>query len=678
MIVSVLYTLMYLEFGIFSVRFLLPRHRPLNRIWLGLSLGLLEEMWLPVLCAFLFGFAELAHVVAAWLAALITLLCMVFRDRRDPVRWDEKEEALLKQLMMTVLPLTVLSAFLQYTHTMRVDEEGAWHVGQSTLGDLPMHLSFITGLVGKKFPADYPLFPGQRLSYPFLADSLSSTFYLFGASLQAAAVIPAVLMMVLCFTGVMILAREMTAGKKTVIMAALLFFLNGGLGFLYNFDLIGENMAEGVAAKPVGGIGLYERVTYVLKGYYQAPTNRPDLNLRWSNVICDLMIPQRTLLGGWCMVIPCFYLLNAALRPARVQEGGSGRALVLLGVWGGALPLIHTHSFLALALMSLGAMVYDLIHGDPPSAETPPRPRSAILARYVIYGVIAAALALPQLICFTFDQALNSTAREGFLKFQFNWVNNPSGEGMRDMYFWFWIKNVGLPFIALILALFGKNPRHRRIFAMMVPVILAAEFIRFQPNEYDNNKLFYLAWLMGCMIVADWFAEVWRKLNGLPGRGALAALVAVVIFLSAGMTVWRECLSDYVAFTASDVAAADYARNNTPDDAVYLAGSENHLNPVASVAGKTTVCGPNLWLYWHGLDTRERRADIYSFYADPAGRRDILDKYGVSYIYVSRHERENYPLNEYALRRNYTLVFENDSASIYSVEKQSKPDWNDE
>ena len=42
-----------------------------------------------------------------------------------------------------------------------------------------------------------------------------------------------------------------------------------------------------------------------------------------------------------------------------------------------------------------------------------------------------------------------------------------------------------------------------RRFAMALPIILAAEFIRFQPNEYDNNKLFYLAWLLCCMIVSD-------------------------------------------------------------------------------------------------------------------------------------------------------------------------------
>ena len=660
MIASMAYMLTFLSFGVMTVRFLLPRHKPLNRLWLGLSLGLLEEMWLPALFAFLTSFTVKAHVLAAATAGAVTLICFALRDRRDAAGWDREETAILIRILAVALPLTILGGFLQYTHVMRVAADGSWHVGQSTYGDLPMHLSFITNLVGKKFPADYPFYPGSRLSYPFLTDSLSSTFWLFGASLQAATVIPATVMMALCYIGVMVLAREMTAGKKTIVLAALLFFLNGGLGFLYNFDLAGGTNAA-------GELTVTGRIREILTGYYQTPTNQPEPNnLRWSNVICDMMIPQRTLLGGWCMVIPCFYLLDAALRPRKVHEDRGGRALGLLAVWAGALPLIHTHSFLALALMSAGAMGYDLIHGDPKDLENR-RPRGLILKRYVIYGAVAAALAVPQLVCFTFGQALSGDASGSFLKFQFNWANNPSGEGMRDMYLWFYIKNIGLPFIALILALFEKNPRHRRIFAMMLPVILAAELIRFQPNEYDNNKLFYLAWLMGCMIVADWFSTVWRKLKGMRGRGALAALTAAVIFLSAGLTIWRECVSDYTAFSAGQVEAGTFARDETPRDAVYLTGPENHLNPVMSIAGKTVVCGPNLWLYWHGINTSQRQADIRAFYADPERRSDILLKYGVTYIYVSSYERNHYDLDELALRRNYPVVFENAAVTVYHV-----------
>ena len=674
MIASLIYTLLYLYAGVMAVRFLLPRHRPLNRLWLGLSLGLLEEMWLPALGAVWFSFGAEAHVFGAVVLLVLTLICWFVRDKRTPAAWDEKESELLRQVLVFVIPLTLLAVWLQYSHVMRVDEAGNWHVGQSTYGDLPMHLSFVTGLVGKKFPADYPFYPGARLSYPFLTDSLSSTFCLLGCSLQAAVIVPAVLMMALCYTGVIILARDMTGGKRTALLVAALFFLNGGLGFLYDFDQAGGTWSADSSAPFFVRLGqtvsgwfetVGERLNHILTGYYKTPTNQPDPNnLRWSNVICDMMVPQRTLLGGWCMVIPCFYLLNAELRPRMIDPEERNRGLVLLGIWAGALPLVHTHSFLALGLASFGALCYDLIHGDP-KALTVRRSRWKILLRYLVYGGIVMVLAAPQLFGFTFAQTFRGKGRS-FIQFQFNWVNNPSGQGMRDLYLWFYIKNIGLPVLALFAALFDKNPRNRRIFAMALPIILAVEFVRFQPNEYDNNKLLYLAWLLCCMIIADWSSGLWKRLKGMRGRAFLAVLAAVVTFLSAGLTIWRECVSDYISFSSAAVEAAQFTKNNTSPDAVFITGTQ-HLNPVDSIAGREIVCGPDLYLYWHGFDTRERQAEIALFYEDPEGHPEIPAKYGAQYVYVSSYERSSYDVDEEGLERIGLKVFENSEASIYRL-----------
>ena len=674
MIASLVYTMMFLFFGVMTVRFLLPRHRPLNRLWLGLSLGLLEEMWLPALGAFLFAFDAAAHAFAAGVLFILTTACWFLRDRRTPAAWDEQEDALLRQLLIFGIPLTILAAWLQYSHVMRVDTAGNWHVGQSTYGDLPMHLSFITGLIGKKFPADYPFYPGARLSYPFLTDSLSSTFYLLGSSLQAATILPATLMMALCYMGVIVLARDMTTGKRTAVLAAALFFLNGGLGFLYDFDKAGGEWAAAEGTPFLERIGqtisgwfatAWERVQHILTGYYKTPTNQPDPNnLRWSNVICDMMVPQRTLLGGWCMVIPCFYLMNAEFRAKYRDPENRGRGLALLGVWAGALPLIHTHSFLALVLASFGALCHDMIHGDPKALVTR-RSRGMILLPYVIYAAVAAALAVPQLLCFTFAQTFQEGSRS-FLALQFNWVNNPGGQGMRDLYLWFYIKNIGLPFLALIAALFEKNPRNRRIFAMALPIILAAEFIRFQPNEYDNNKLFYLAWLLCCMIVADWCSRLWKRMEGFGGRRFLAIVAAVVTFLSAGLTVWRECVSDYVAYSSESVEAGQFAKDNTAQEAVFITGTQ-HLNPVLSIAGREIVCGPDLWLYWHGFDTRERQEELAAFYEAPEAHPEIPEKYGAEYVYVSSYERTSYDVDEEGLERIAVKIFENGEASIFRL-----------
>ena len=648
------YSACFLAGGLLQVRWLLPRHRPLNRVWLGLCLGLLEMMWLPALAAFLLDFTLAAHGVGLVLLTALCLGAWLGRDRRAPHPWDGEETRQLRQAALLVVPLTLFSAYLQYTHVLRPAADGSLHVGQSTYGDLPMHLSFITGLKSSPFPPEYPFYPGHRLSYPFLTDSLSTSFYLLGWDLQASIIVPGTLMMALCYLGVLLLAREMTLGTKTILLAALLFFFNGGLGFLYDFD-------QAAGLEPDGTPTVLARLDNILQGYYQTPTNKPDPdNLRWSNVIADLMIPQRTLLGGWCMVIPCFYLLYSALDPRKRETLGGVRPLVLLGVWAGALPLIHTHSFLALGLCSAGMMIYDLC------CE---RDKGAQMLRYLLYGGVAVAVAAPQLFGFTFHQALaggENGVGGSFLKLQFNWVNNPGGSGMRDFYLWFYIKNIGLPFLVLLCALMEKDGRMRRIAAGAFTIFLAAELVRFQPNEYDNNKLFYLWYLLCAMIVSDWLAVLWRRLRGLRGRWVLAAAAAVCMFLSPVLTLWREAVSDYQAFSTGAVQAGDYVREKTPEDSMFLTGTQ-HLNPVDSLTGRRIVCGPDLWLYYHGFQTDERKLDIAAFYTDPEGNVDILQKYDVDYVYVSSYERASYGVDTQALEELLTPVFSNEECTIYQV-----------
>ena len=659
---ALLYLAVYVFCGLAIVRFLLPRHTVLTRAWLGASLGLLLMMWLPALLAFAVRFGIAAHLLALIPLAVLTGGAFLLRDKRPARGWDARETTLARQMLAVALPLTLLSAWLQYTHCVRIAEDGSWWGGQSTYGDLAMHMSFVTSLKNAAFPPEYALCPGQQLSYPFLMDSLSTSFYLMGWTLQASLAVPGTLMMALCYMGVMCLAREMTAGKKTVVLAALMFFLNGGLGFIYDFDLAGGTETVWRSGEWQDVPTFWTRIEAILNGYYKTPTNQPTPNnLRWSNVIADLMVPQRTLLGGWCMVIPCFYLLFTGFGQGKA-EGNRTRQTVLLGVWGGALPLIHTHSFTALALCSAGVMVYDMIHD---------RDRLEHLQRYLLYGGIACVLSVPQLFGFTFNQVFQEGMQEAsnsFIQPWFNWVNSSDGTlgGMIDGYGWFYVKNIGLPFLMLVFALFERNPRWRRVFAGALPIIAAGEFIRFQPNIYDNNKLLYLAWLLCAMIAADWCRMVWGRLKGLRARPVIAALAAVTLFLSAGLTLWRESISSYQLFSAEAVRTGEFIRDNTEEDATILTGV-HHLNPVASIAGRDIVCGPDLWLYYHGLDTTERKSEINAFYADPANNTDTLKKYGVDYILVSSYERNDYDVDYEGLEAIADEVFSNREGRIYKV-----------
>ncbi len=663
---SIFYLAFFLACGLAMARFLLPRLRPLPRGYIGLSLGVLGMMWLPALLAHGFSFTLTAHWLAAGVMALLALGSFFLRDRRSPLPFDQEEKRLLLTLVVLVLPLTLLSAYLQYTHSLRPAADGTYHVGQSTYGDLSLHLAVATGAVNAPFPLPNSLMLGATMAYPYLSDTFATSFLMMGMGLPAAMAFTGTFLMALVFSGYTLLCAQLCRRRGALPLAVLLLFCNGGLGF---FHTLSGKVEDGVVTSALSNL------EEVLTGYYKTPTNQPDpYNLRWVNIICDMLIPQRGILGGWSMLMPC---LNLLVPPLARREKHDVRALVLLGVMAGGMPLLHTHSFLALGLASIGFCGYSLW-------AAPKGSRLKAFGPWLLYGGVAAALALPQLIGFTFVQATDS---DHFLRFQFNWCNNRGGLGLVDPYLWFYVKNVGLPYLLILLALCrrkakgqeleaaaqernGEIFRHRLLAAGAFTIYAVAEFILFQPNEYDNNKLFYVWFLLCLPMAADYALELYGKLRGVAGRRAIAALFLVTCFLSAALTLAREWVSDYEAYSREAIATAQFVKAETPEHAVFVTGNQ-HLNPVSSLAGRTILCSSDLYLYYHGFNTRQRRAEIAAFYQDPGSQLAFLEKYGVQYIYVSPYERSDWALavNEEALEALFPLVYESDSGAerIFAV-----------
>ena len=492
---SVLYLALF-ELSGLMVEFALSRRKSLTiKIWLGLVIGLMELMWLPSLYAFAFGFGLTAHYCAAATALALGVTLPVVRMIKHKPAYGKKEARPPIWLMLLLLiPLAALAANLHYTHSLR-EIDGALYTGQSTFGDLCMHAGFITGLIGQSYPPEYTILPGTRLGYPFLVDALSSSLYLFGMPLSLSIMIPGVLMTALIFLGFLLFSWEITRSKAASALALICLVFGGGLGFLYYLDLNGTfdlNTLGYVSAQR------FSAINNAFGQYYLAPANYPKLNLRWVNALCDLIIPQRTLMAGWLCVIPALYLLYTAMKNNRRRD------FVLLGLFAGPMVMIHTHSFLGLGVISLGAFIDRLIRGDKAKKDAKKENdgfeaflvnRQPIAVNFVLYGLTAVLLALPQLLVWTFPQTFGS----GTLRLLFNWVNNNEDGTLKDSWLWFWIKNVGPMFVIIpIAALVSRNRRVKALALGSLLLFILAENVVFQPNTYDNNKLFWVAYL--CML----------------------------------------------------------------------------------------------------------------------------------------------------------------------------------
>jgi len=734
-VLSILYLLFFLLGGLVIAWLMLPRLGPVLRSYIGVALGLFIMMWLPVLFAYGVRFSYLAHGLAAGVLALLCAGAWFLRDKRPARPFDQEEKKQLLFLCLTAVPLTILGGYLEYTHSIREAADGSLHVGQSTYGDLSLHLAVCTSIVNAKFPLHNSLMPGATMAYPYLSDSFASTLYMMGMELNDAMAFTGTFMLMLVFTGFALLCLRLCRRKGAACLAFFLLFFNGGLGF---FHTLCGSVQNGVTTT------LRDNLHTVMNGFYKTPTNQPDpYNLRWVNMICDMFVPQRGILGGWTMLMPCLNLLVPPLARPDVQEKHSVRTLVLMGLFAGGLPLLHTHSYLALVLFSLGACIYTVF-------TAPGEERWQTFRPWLIYASVAAALSVPQLVFFTFRQA---TGSDHFLRFQFNWCNNRGGRGLVDNYFWFYIKNIGLPYLLILLAAFrplpgekgtllkrwlpglmivalgviactlstdvmgtaetdGMELLYKALYIACMPlmfllglrlflhrpapedepedeetrrvkqnrliacgaflILLISEFILFQPNEYDNNKLIYV-WFALCLpMAADYAMEIWEKLRGLAGRRVIAALFLVCCFLSAGLTVAREWVSDYQAYSRQDVEVSEFIKENTPEHSVWLTGNQ-HLNPVSSLAGRTVVLSADTYLYFHGFNTYARKQEVRAMFEHPETSGYLYDQYDVDYIYISSYERNSdfFSINYDAIASRFTLIYDDGEHLIYQVKEDA-------
>ena len=625
----------FLFFGIVAADALLYKRIGAIRAWFGMAIGLIMMMWSPIPFAFVLNFTRAAQICGLGVSGILAGTC-AFTARRKKRRGGKFLGTMpIGMVLGLLIPLAVLSGYLFYTHYFR-EVDGALHVGQSTYSDINMHAGIAMYLRNAEFPPDYPILQGVRMGYPFLSDSMITSMLLFGADMAVSFRITGTLMMILVGFGFIVFAWEMTKKPLAVVIAYLLLFVNGGLGFIYTMDS--------------------ESFRAIFTGYYQTPTNMPDYNLRWVNVLCDMFIPQRTFLTGWTVLLPAMYLLLTAVRE------NNRRMFLGLGVWAGLMPMIHTHSFLGLGMLTAGVMAHTLIHRTK---------RKEYLKHFLLYGGIAVGMALPQLLIWTIPQTVGGS---GNMKLYFNWMNNKGDGTLIDNYFWFWIKNVGPVYLLLIpAALYQKRKSPARGFMLGALLLYAlAECVVFQKNIYDNNKLYYVAYMACLPAVGTLIADAVGLIRNLRLRCARISAYAAVAFLgviclvSGSLSIGREIVSDYQLYSADEVAAGAFIDSQTEKDAVFLTGSQHNCVP-SVLAGRNLVCGTPTFLYYHGLDYYTQDADRKKMLEQPENCAELFEQYGVDYVYISSSEYYGYDLNLAWFEENGTLVFESGFVRIYAL-----------
>lgn len=703
-IIGTLYFLLFQCAGFFYIkRFFSQKGLPFCLLT-GSVFGSVLLQWLPALFAFFFGFSITAHVAALILLIGGLSLLYIFYHPVNTVSSVSRKG--IRQLLhenCTFLLLAgvtfVLFCILLSTHTILPKEDGL-HVGQCTYGDLQMHLGIITSIANQKiFPPHYSISPVDKLCYPFLCDSISSSIYLFGASLRYACMLPMYFAFLQVILGFYAITDAMLHDRAKSLAAWVLFFYNGGLGFLYFIDWSREG-----GYKPGD----------IFTGYYTTPTNLIDRNIRWVNIIADMLLPQRATLFGYAVLFCAIWLLLRAVRDHERE------CFLPAAVLTGALPMIHTHSFVAMLILSACWMLFTLCRAVPHKKKLH-RPGAVMIGGFVIcmifleilnksaptavsgllfrFGILVAAalvlygltllircfgrsnsngqstctlreflttwgvffgvlllLALPQLLEWTFGQ----TTQSGFLQGHFNWGNQG------DEYFWFYLKNWGVVLFFFIPAMIRCKKEDWDVMSGAFLLWFVVEIISFTPNTYDNNKLLYVTYVFVCCLSADYGIDLLRSVRSRSSRYLYLAGVSILCTASAILTLGRELVSDYTAYSSAQVEAAAFVEQNTAPTARFLT-NDRHVNEIAALTGRDILNGAGTFLAMHGLYHTEYHDDFRNIYEHPADSAALIAAYDIDYIEVSSWERASYAVDEDSLRSTYPCIFDNGEIQIYDV-----------
>lgn len=624
MILSILYLLLFLAVGFAAARRFVPDGGLSLAVPLGCGFGVTLLAALPALFSLVLGFGVGAAALAAIAAVVILLLMLRTRSPASALPRDPDWIAML----CCLLPVLVITGYLLHTHILH-EVDGTLHTGQSCYGDLPMHLGFIEYIAQSgEFPPTYPLLGGEhRFGYPFLCESVSSAFRVLGADLRTAYLLPVVPAFVSAFGMFWQLARRVLQSVAKACLAFYLFFMGSGFGFVYFL---------GSAADFAG----------IFTGFYTTPTNYTAENIIWVNPIVDLMIPQRATLFGWSILLPALYLLW------RFCYEGQARLWLPLTLLVLPLPLLHTHSALALVLLCLVSGLYTLIH----------RPRTRqVLLPWLGLALVCGIAWLGQMLPTVLAQSLDG---QNMLRLHFNWVNNPGDGTLKDNYFWFYIKNIGVVYLLLIPAWLHAERRQRWLYGGGLLIWALAEVVVFQPNTYDNNKLLYVWHMLGCLLVAQLLADTAARLRACPVRVLALGTVCFLAMFGSVLTVAREALSDYQHWSADEIALAEYVARNAESDALFMT-SDRHTNPVFSLAGRRILCGSGSYVYYHGMDYGDEYAAMRLLYEAPDA--SILELWGVDYVVFDASLTSEFSADESWYAARYPVWYENGSCRVYQI-----------
>lgn len=509
------------------------------------------------------------------------------------------------------------------------------YVGHTNVwSDWPLHLGMIN-IFAHKDPVDWfqyhPLYAGGKFTYPFLTNLISGVLVKFGATLYQAIIIPSIVYALALVIGLYFLYFQMLDSKKKAILALNIFFLASGLGFI--------GFIRDLVKNPGWSLILNPAVEY----------SRLD-NYHWytGNFIVGMLVPQRAFLLGLTLAVWALIGFIYIQKKESTEMSASDKAIMIAsGLAAGILPIAHTHSFIAVVVIT-GIICLITIR----------------TYRNWIYFVVPAA-GLSALLFLLFIHGGIEKTR--FFSVLWGWTSEGGIAGWLFQWQVQWGLIIYVSILTLLWLMWKKRTFTAILFLPFLVLFVLANIFLFQPVRWDNSKIFLWSYLGFSGLAAIGIVELAEGKRFIAKAGAvLIALSLVLTGLIEVIRLQRTDQHSLMLMSRTDMEFAEEIRKKTDPQAVFLTAPA-HNHPIMAWAARPVLMGYTAWVDNYGFNYQERLEDIYKMLGGEFEAPSLFKKYSVQYVAIGREEHLYYFANEYYYRNNFPLAFENENYRVYKV-----------
>lgn len=502
-----------------------------------------------------------------------------------------------------------------------------WQQGNLVAGhpfiwaDWSMHLPMIAAFAWKNpglWFANNPIYAGAPLNYPFVANLISGLLWHGGLPLTWSTALPSYIFTLGLLFALYAFWRQELKARIWPLIAILLFLCSGGLGFVLGIKQPELLLNPAAMLTQIEGTGIV-----------------------FTNIFVGMLLPQRAFLLGMplgVMLLGLVFRLSGRRKAKPVHLG-------LGGVMAGLLPIIHTHTYIVLVLMSAWLFLWSY----------------RLWRRWAWFVVPAMVVSLVVYIAF-----LRGTPAAQFFSWHPGWMADP---GLLN-WLLFWIKNWGVfLFLAIggtYLAFQQKQTRFTLINLGWWLIFGLANLIQFQPQMWDNSKL--LAWVYFGLIPAALY-PLFKMWNRRQAFSRLLVLVLVVLTCLSGAVDLVHILDapthSFTMISADEFKVSEYVRERVPESAVILT-ADGVASPPIMLSGRSIIMGYPGWAFSYGFPISQRVDDIPRMYAGGSIAETLIDQYHISYVYLGNAEMK-YVVNRAYFASHYPLAFAVGDLQLYKV-----------